>query len=34
MIVDNGVVKDIETEGPPVAELTGAEKMLEKIAGG
>ncbi|MBC8338964.1 MAG: peroxiredoxin [Alphaproteobacteria bacterium] len=32
MIVDNGVVKDIETEDPPSAELTGAEKMLEKIA--
>ena len=34
MIVDNGVVKDIETEDPPVADLTGAEKMLEKMAGG
>ena len=31
MIVDNGVVQDIETEAPPSAELTGAEKMLEKL---
>lgn len=32
MIVDDGVVKDIETEDPPTAELTSAEKMLEKMS--
>ncbi len=32
MIVLNGVVKGIETEDPPLAEKTGAEAMLEKIA--
>ncbi|NQV84797.1 MAG: peroxiredoxin [Rhodospirillales bacterium] len=32
MIVEDGVVRDIETEAPPTAELTGAEKMLEKIS--
>jgi peroxiredoxin len=31
MIVENGVVKDIATEDPPKAELTGAEAMLEKL---
>ena len=31
MIVDDGVVKDIATEDPPTAELTSAEKMLEKM---
>ncbi len=31
MIVENGVVKDIETEDPPQAEKTGAEAMLEKM---
>lgn len=31
MIVDNGVVKDIETEDPPQAEKTGAEAMLKKL---
>ena len=31
MIVDDGVVKDIETEDPPTADLTSAEKMLEKM---
>ncbi len=32
MIVDDGVVKDIETEDPPTAELTSAEKMLDKMS--
>ena len=32
MIVDKGIVKDIETEDPPEAVKTGAEKMLEKMA--
>lgn len=32
MIVEDGVVKDIETEDPPEAEKTGAEAMLEKMA--
>ena len=31
MIVEDGVVKDIETEDPPEAEKTGAEAMLEKL---
>ncbi len=32
MIVDDGVVKNIETEDPPTAELTSAEKMLETMS--
>ena len=32
MIVDDGVVKDIETEDPPTVDLTSAEKMLEKMS--
>lgn len=33
MIVDNGVVKDVEVEDDPtVAEKTGAEKLLERMA--
>jgi peroxiredoxin (alkyl hydroperoxide reductase subunit C) len=32
MIVEDGVVKDIETEAPPEVEKTGAEAMLEKLA--
>jgi len=32
MIVEDGVVKDIETEEPSQAEKTGAEAMLEKMA--
>ena len=31
MIVEDGVVKNIETEDPPEAEKTGAEAMLEKL---
>ena len=32
MIVDDGVVEEIETEDPPTADLTSAEKMLEKMS--
>jgi len=32
MIVDDGVVKNIETEDPPTAELTSAKKMLETMS--
>ena len=32
MIVDDGLVKDIETEDPPTVDLTSAEKMLEKMS--